>query len=82
MYLGLEGFIPENAWMAFGYPDPSATFAKMIGADVTVVGMVGAEGFAIDYFLGDKQQCSYSGDAVSAPGVCPDSLLGGSEVNT
>lgn len=65
-------FVPENnEYMSFGI-SPDKEHTVMIGADVAVVWVDKdtGKGYAHDYFLDDKSQCS------GTRGSCPDTRLG------
>lgn len=60
----------NNEYMSFGVsPDPKKTV--MVGADVAVawVDKLTGKGYAFDYFLDDKSQCS------GQRGSCPDARI-------
>eukprot|EP00884_Botryococcus_braunii_P017819 jgi/Botrbrau1/4720/Bobra.0218s0036.1 len=66
----------KDAWLSFGFADPSLNRTDMIGSDVVVAGLVGSSGcFAYDYYLSEKSQCDYA--TGKGPGVCPDAGLAG-----
>lgn len=66
-----QPFLDDGEYMSFGLsPDRSKTF--MVGADVAVawIDKNTGKGYAEDYFLDSKSQCSGS------RGSCPDTRLG------
>lgn len=64
-------FTENNEYMSFGI-SPDKDHTVMIGADVAVVWVDKdtGKGYAHDYYLDDKSQCSGS------RGSCPDTRLG------
>lgn len=64
-------FTENNEYMSFGV-SPLKDKTKMVGSDVVVAwyDRDTGKGFAIDYFLTDKSQCSGN------RGSCPDTRLG------
>lgn len=69
--LQLVGKLDNREYMSFG-PSGDVTKSVMIGGDVVVawVDKQTLKGFAQDYYLGDKAQCS------GPTGSCPDTRLG------
>lgn len=63
-------FSEENEYLSFGL-SPDKAHSRMIGADVTVawVDKVSGRGFANDYYLDAKSQCS------GKKGSCPDTRI-------
>lgn len=71
-------------YAAFGVAAADATDVRMIGSDVTVLGVMKGMAFATDYMMSSKSQCDYT--ATRTEGVCPDKqqdaeLVLGSVVN-
>lgn len=69
--LSLFFFLENNEYMSFGI-SPDKEHTVMVGADVAVVWVdrETGKGYAHDYYLDDKSQCS------GTRGSCPDTRLG------
>lgn len=66
----IDTSLPVGSWVAVGVPDPALGFPSMVGADVTVVGILESSAFAIDYYMESRSQCNYAGDRVSESVLC------------
>lgn len=58
---------PGDKWLGFGYSPPGSQGVTMVGANTTLVGIVGEECFAYNFYLESRSQCDFA----SQTGVCP-----------
>lgn len=77
--IGLEAATGSQNYMAFGWANPNSSKEVMLNADVVVTGFT-EEGspYAEDFYISKYSECVTNEDG-SAQGVCPDTILEGSD---